>query len=129
MKPFWPVARQHRNSEHLPGKKKIRAAHAKEKQQIQETCNYPNRLNLLIWTVLGGRRSNYLRFSHVSQDVRGKPLAESMPDCSSDGRTSATGGGSYNANCAWLPAVNFAASSFASCSSDLNSHFSSSVIR
>jgi len=27
--------------------KKIRAAHAKEKQQIQETCNRPNRLNLL----------------------------------------------------------------------------------
>src|SRR5205823_6344434 len=27
-------------------KKKIRAAHAKEKQQIQSTCGYPNRLNL-----------------------------------------------------------------------------------
>ncbi|PYL83324.1 MAG: hypothetical protein DMF23_09845 [Verrucomicrobia bacterium] len=26
--------------------KKIRAAHAKEKQQIQSTCGYPNRLNL-----------------------------------------------------------------------------------
>src|SRR5207245_7910525 len=26
--------------------KKIRAAHAKEKQQIQSTCDYPNRLNL-----------------------------------------------------------------------------------
>jgi hypothetical protein len=35
-------------------KKKIRAAHAKEKQQIRETCNRPNRLNLLNWTVGGG---------------------------------------------------------------------------
>ncbi|PYL93435.1 MAG: hypothetical protein DME28_09030 [Verrucomicrobia bacterium] len=42
--------------------KKIRAAHAKEKQQIQETCNRPNRLNLLIWTAPSGWRSNYLRF-------------------------------------------------------------------
>jgi len=67
MKPFWLGAPQHRNSEHLPRKKKIRAAHAKEKQQIQETCNHPNRLNLLNWTAPGGWRSNYLRFFRTEQ--------------------------------------------------------------
>src|SRR5438309_1982141 len=41
--------------------KKIRAAHAKEKQQIPETCDHPNRLNLLIWTPGLGPRSNFLR--------------------------------------------------------------------
>jgi hypothetical protein len=39
-------------------KKKIRAAHAKEKQQIRETCNRPNRLNLLTWTAGTVWRSN-----------------------------------------------------------------------
>src|SRR5256885_3198151 len=67
MKPFWLGAPQHRNSEHLSRKKKIRAAHAKEKQQIQETCNYPNRLNLLNWTAPGSGRSNYLRFFRIGQ--------------------------------------------------------------
>jgi hypothetical protein len=41
-------------------KKKIRAAHAKEKQQIRETCNRPNRLNLLTSTATGVGRSKFL---------------------------------------------------------------------
>jgi hypothetical protein len=78
MKPFRPGRSQSLNLAALkeirqrkrvgrPGDpyKKIRAAHAKEKQQIQKTCNRPNRLNLLIWTLQGGWRSNYLRFSYV----------------------------------------------------------------
>jgi hypothetical protein len=44
---------------HWKGTKKIRAAHAKEKQQTPETCNHPNRLNLLIWTPELGPRSNF----------------------------------------------------------------------
>src|SRR2546430_6455295 len=47
--------------------KKDWAAHAKEKQQIQKTCNYPNRLNLLNWTAPSGWRSNYLRISRTEQ--------------------------------------------------------------
>jgi len=42
------------------GGKKIRAAHAKEKQQIQQTCHHPNRLNLLNSTMTGGCRSKLL---------------------------------------------------------------------
>src|SRR2546423_8797159 len=79
MKPFWLGAPQHRNSEHLSRKKKIRAAHAKEKQQIQETCNYPNRLNLFNWTALGGGRSNYLRFFRTEQYQLRQALTTSSP--------------------------------------------------
>src|ERR1700719_3914898 len=59
--------------------KKIRAAHAKEKQQIQETCNYPNRLNLLNWTAPGGCRSNYLRFFRTGQAQLRQALTVSSP--------------------------------------------------
>jgi hypothetical protein len=48
--------------------KKIRAAHAKEKQQIRKTCNRPNRLNLLTWTVGSVWRSNFLRFFRTVED-------------------------------------------------------------
>ena len=87
---------------------------------------------------MGGRRSNYLRFSHVSQYVREQLLTESMPGCSSDvliGSAAATNNRSlartvsYKANSDWRPELTFAASSFTSSSSDLNSHFSSSVTR
>jgi len=48
------------------GKKKIRAAHAKEKQQIRNTCRRPNRLNLLSLTCGVALRSknlhNFRRF-------------------------------------------------------------------
>src|SRR5438309_7902572 len=64
----------------LRRKKKIRAAHAKEKQQIQETCNRPNRLNLLIWTASGGWRSNYLRFFRTGQgQLRQALTTSSLP--------------------------------------------------
>src|SRR5207247_9899083 len=63
----------------LSAQKKIRAAHAKEKQQIQETCNRPNRLNLLSWTVPGGCRSNYLRFFRVREIQLRQALITSSP--------------------------------------------------
>src|SRR5437764_12523738 len=63
----------------LSAQKKIRAAHAKEKQQIQETCNYPNRLNLLNWTAPGGCRSNYLRFFRNGQTQLRQALTTSSP--------------------------------------------------
>src|ERR1700736_4774856 len=60
-------------------KKKIRAAHAKEKQQIQETCNRPNRLNLLNWTASACCRSNYLRFFRTGQSQLRQGLTTSSP--------------------------------------------------
>ena len=55
--------------------KKIRAAHAKEKQQIRKTCNYPNRLNLLFLTGAAAQRSKnfndfrvFLGVSRFGQD-------------------------------------------------------------
>src|SRR5436309_10553459 len=39
--------------------KLIRAAHAKEKQLQKNSCNRPNRLNLLDWTACGSARSNF----------------------------------------------------------------------
>src|SRR4029077_14883479 len=50
-------------------KKKIRAAHAKEKQQIRETCNRSNRLNVLTWTAGGVWRSNFLRFFRIGEKL------------------------------------------------------------
>src|SRR5439155_14162659 len=79
--------------------KKIRAAHAKEKQQIQETCNRPNRLNLLIWTAAGDWRSNYLRFFRTGG-------SRSRPDCCSCRRlwrqSADEDSGSYNAISPWV---------------------------
>src|SRR5678815_3727121 len=40
-------------------KKLIRAAHAKEKQLLENSCHRPNRLNLLDSTAGRGRRSNF----------------------------------------------------------------------
>src|SRR6266404_4995463 len=55
--------------------KKIRAAHAKEKQQIRKTCNRPNRLNLLIWTAGSVRRSNlFTIFSDAAKTNSGNAL-------------------------------------------------------
>src|SRR6266568_6010844 len=63
----------------LSAQKKIRAAHAKEKQQILETCNHPNRLNLLNWTADRGWRSNYLRFFRTEQAQLLQALTTSSP--------------------------------------------------
>jgi hypothetical protein len=46
--------------------KKDSGSARKEKLQIRKTCNYPNRLNLMIWTVGCRARSNYLRENLVS---------------------------------------------------------------
>jgi hypothetical protein len=40
-------------------KKMIRAAHAKEKQLLENSCNHPNRLNLLDSTACSRARSNF----------------------------------------------------------------------
>lgn len=46
----------------VASQKKTRAAHAKEKQQIQSTCDYPNRLNLPYLTAGFQGRSKILGF-------------------------------------------------------------------
>src|SRR5438270_11747202 len=83
--------------------KKIRAAHAKDKQQIQSTCGYPNRLNLpQLTAAFSGPFENFSGFYE-------KILAFCF---------------SYRPSSAWTVAACLAASSRTSCKSDLNSHFS-----
>ena len=110
---------------HWKGTKKIRAAHAKEKQQTPETCNHPNRLNLLIWTPELGPRSNFTKNSDENCSHRPRAIPRR---CELHLSVALAAANAYNRSSAWDAACERVASSRTSCKSDLNSHFSSAVM-
>ena len=55
----------------VQGKKRFGQRTLRRNNEYKNTCNHPNRLNLLSWTARLGSRSNYLRKKWVKTGCRG----------------------------------------------------------